>query len=33
MAWAKRIGRYHYLNTADYQLGYEHVHGKIPGLA
>jgi TRAP-type mannitol/chloroaromatic compound transport system substrate-binding protein len=33
MAWAKRIGRYHYLNSADYQLAYEHVHGKIPGLS
>jgi TRAP-type mannitol/chloroaromatic compound transport system substrate-binding protein len=33
MAWAKRIGRYHYLNNADYQLAYEHVQGKIPGLS
>ena len=32
MDWAKRIGRYHYLNSADYRLAYEHVHGKIPGL-
>jgi len=33
LAWAKRVGRYWYLNNADYQLGYEHVFGKIPGLS
>jgi TRAP-type mannitol/chloroaromatic compound transport system substrate-binding protein len=32
-AWAKRVGRYHFLNEADYRLGYEHIHGKIPGMA
>ena len=32
-AWAKRVGRYHFLNNADYQLGYEHIHGKIPGMS
>jgi len=32
MAWAKRVGRYWYLNNADYQLGYEHNFGKIPGI-
>ncbi|MDP3084957.1 MAG: TRAP transporter substrate-binding protein [Rubrivivax sp.] len=32
-AWSKRVGRYHFLNEADYKLGYEHIHGKIPGMA
>ncbi|HEY0857826.1 MAG TPA: TRAP transporter substrate-binding protein [Albitalea sp.] len=32
-AWSKRVAKYMFLNEADYQLGYEHVHGKIPGLA
>ncbi len=32
-AWSKRVGRYHFLNDADYKLGYEHIHGKIPGMA
>jgi TRAP-type mannitol/chloroaromatic compound transport system substrate-binding protein len=32
MAWAKRVGKYWYLNNADYQLGYEHNFGKIPGI-
>lgn len=32
-AWSKRVGRYHFLNDADYRLGYEHIHGKIPGMA
>ena len=31
--WSKRVAKYMFLNEADYQLGYEHVHGKIPGLA
>jgi TRAP-type mannitol/chloroaromatic compound transport system substrate-binding protein len=29
-AWAKRVGYYWYFNNADYQLGYEHVFGKLP---
>jgi TRAP-type mannitol/chloroaromatic compound transport system substrate-binding protein len=32
-AWSKRVGRYHFLNEADYKLGYEHIHGKIPGMS
>ncbi len=24
-AWAKRVGYYHFLNDADYKLGYEHI--------
>ena len=32
-AWSKRVAKYMFLNEADYQLGYEHIHGKIPGLA
>ena len=32
-AWAKRVGRYHFLNEADYRMGYEHIHGKIPGMS
>ena len=32
-AWSKRVGRYHFLNEADYRLGYEHIHGKIPGMS
>ena len=32
-AWAKRVAKYMFLNEADYQLGYEHIYGKIPGLA
>ena len=31
-AWSKRVAKYMFLNEADYQLGYEHIHGKIPGL-
>ncbi len=32
-AWAKRVAKYMFLNEADYQLGYEHIFGKIPGLS
>jgi TRAP-type mannitol/chloroaromatic compound transport system substrate-binding protein len=32
-AWAKRVGRYHFLNDAEYKMGYEHIHGKIPGMS
>ncbi len=32
-AWSKRVAKYMFLNEADYQLGYEHIHGKIPGLS
>ena len=32
-AWSKRVGRYHFLNEADYRLGYEHIHGKIPRMS
>jgi TRAP-type mannitol/chloroaromatic compound transport system substrate-binding protein len=31
--WSKRVAKYMFLNEADYQLGYEHIHGKIPGLS
>ncbi len=30
--WSKRVAKYMFLNEADYKLGYEHIHGKIPGL-
>ncbi|MDH3407445.1 MAG: TRAP transporter substrate-binding protein [Gammaproteobacteria bacterium] len=31
-AWAKRVGYYHFLNEADFKLGYEHVFKtKLPG--
>jgi TRAP-type mannitol/chloroaromatic compound transport system substrate-binding protein len=29
-AWSKRVAKYMFLNEADYRLGYEHVHGKLP---
>jgi TRAP-type mannitol/chloroaromatic compound transport system substrate-binding protein len=32
-AWSKRVAKYMFLNEADYLVGYEHIHGKIPGLA
>ena len=32
-AWSKRVAKYMFLNEADYQVGYEHIHGKIPGLS
>ncbi len=32
-AWSKRVAKYMFLNEADYQLGYEHIHGKIPGMS
>jgi len=32
-AWSKRVAKYMFLNEADYQIGYEHIHGKIPGLS
>ena len=32
-AWSKRVAKYMFLNEADYKIGYEHIHGKIPGLA
>ena len=32
-AWAKRVAKYMFLNEADYQLGYEHIFGKIPGMS
>jgi TRAP-type mannitol/chloroaromatic compound transport system substrate-binding protein len=25
LAWAKRVGFYHFFNDADYRMGYEHV--------
>ncbi len=28
-AWAKRVGKYWYLNDADYKLAYEHLYGKL----
>jgi TRAP-type mannitol/chloroaromatic compound transport system substrate-binding protein len=28
-AWAKRVAYYHYINTADYKRGYEHVFGPL----
>ncbi len=28
-AWAKRVAYYHFMNTADYKRGYEHLFGKI----
>ncbi len=28
-AWAKRVAYYHYINTADYKRGYEHVFGSL----
>jgi TRAP-type mannitol/chloroaromatic compound transport system substrate-binding protein len=31
-AWSKRVAKYMFLNEADYLVGYEHIHGKIPGL-
>jgi TRAP-type mannitol/chloroaromatic compound transport system substrate-binding protein len=27
--WAKRVAYYHFLNDADYKLGYEHIFGKL----
>ena len=32
-AWSKRVAKYMFLNEADYLGGYEHIHGKIPGLS
>jgi TRAP-type mannitol/chloroaromatic compound transport system substrate-binding protein len=32
-AWSKRVAKYMFLNEADYLVGYQHVHGKIAGLA
>jgi TRAP-type mannitol/chloroaromatic compound transport system substrate-binding protein len=32
-AWAKRVAKYMFLNEADYLAGYQHIHGKIPGLS
>ncbi len=32
-AWSKRVAKYMFLNEADYLAGYEHIHGKISGLA
>ena len=32
-AWSKRVAKYMFLNEADYLVGYEHVHGKIPGMS
>ncbi len=32
-AWSKRVAKYMFLNEANYLVGYEHIHGKIPGLA
>ncbi|MEO7243296.1 MAG: TRAP transporter substrate-binding protein [Variovorax sp.] len=32
LAWSKRVAKYMFLNEADYLTGYEHVHGKIPGM-
>lgn len=32
-AWSKRVAKYMFLNEADYLSGYEHIHGKIAGLA
>ncbi len=28
-AWAKRVAYYHFLNDADYKVGYEHIFGKL----
>ena len=33
LAWSKRVAKYMFLNEADYLLGYEHIHGKIPGMS
>ncbi len=33
LAWSKRVAKYMFLNEADYRLGYEHIHGKIPGMS
>jgi hypothetical protein len=30
--WSKRVAKYMFLNEADYLTGYEHIHGKIPGM-
>ena len=32
-AWSKRVAKYMFLNEADYLAGYQHIHGKIPGLS
>ena len=32
-AWSKRVAKYMFLNEADYLVGYEHIHGKIPGMS
>ena len=32
-AWSKRVAKYMFLNEADFQVGYEHIHGKIPGMS
>ncbi|MEO7853098.1 MAG: TRAP transporter substrate-binding protein [Rubrivivax sp.] len=32
LVWSKRVAKYMFLNEADYQTGYEHIHGKIPGM-
>ncbi len=31
--WAKRVAKYMFLNEAEYQMGYEHQFGKIPGMS
>ncbi len=31
--WSKRVAKYWFLNDADFRVGYEHIHGKIPGMA
>ena len=28
-AWSKRVAKYMFYNEADYQVGYEHIHGKL----
>ncbi|MEO8250361.1 MAG: TRAP transporter substrate-binding protein [Burkholderiales bacterium] len=33
LAWSKRVAKYMFLNEADFRLGYEHMHGKIPGMS
>ncbi|MEO7392566.1 MAG: TRAP transporter substrate-binding protein [Ramlibacter sp.] len=32
-AWSKRVAKFMFFNEADFQLGYEHIHGKIPGMS
>jgi TRAP-type mannitol/chloroaromatic compound transport system substrate-binding protein len=32
LVWSKRVAKYMFLNEADYETGYVHIHGKIPGM-